>query len=212
MRRLLPWALTGLGLAAATLVVALSFGASRVLTGAAGVSSAAGMLRNLTVPGPPVTSLRGSLLDAEGRPRAMGELKGQPFIAAAIYTRCPTVCPTIVADLQRLERAASPGDSLRFVLFSLDPAHDTPERWRAFAAEHRLTPARWTLLTPDSTLLAPLLHSLGVGSRRESDGSFTHSSILVLADRDGRIRNRQGALDSQPRALLAAWRAIRRRT
>ena len=51
MRRLLPWALTGLGLAAATLVVALSFGASRVLTGAAGVSSAAVMLRNLTVPG-----------------------------------------------------------------------------------------------------------------------------------------------------------------
>jgi protein SCO1/2 len=212
MRRLLLWALTGLGLAAATLVVALSFGGSRMLAGSAGVSSASVMLQNLELPGPPITSLRGTLVDSEGQSRAVGELAGRPFIAAAIYTRCPTVCPMIVADLQRLERSASPGDSLRFVLFSLDPAHDTPERWRAFAAEHRLAAARWTLLTPDSILLAPLLHSLGVGSTRQSDGSFTHSSIVVLADRDGRIRDRQGALDSEPHALLAAWRAMRKRT
>src|SRR2546423_12933519 len=124
--------------------------------------------------------------------------------------RCPKVCPTLVTGLQRLDRAAAATDSLRFVLFSLDPAHDTPERWRSFAREHALGSGDWTLLTPEPSLLPSLLRSLSVGSTPESDGSITHSSIIAFADREGRVRDRRTATDGNPRDLLTVWRTMSR--
>ena len=45
------------------------------------------------------------------------------------------------------------GDRPRYVLFSLDPAYDTPRVLRAFAAAHALPAPRWTLLRPDTASL-----------------------------------------------------------
>src|SRR5262245_50336326 len=96
--------------------------------GVAGTSSGEGRraeieagARAAALSGVALTSVQGRLVDADGRERSLAELAGQPFIAAVIYTRCPTVCPMLVEGLRRMERASAPADSLRFVLFSLDP-------------------------------------------------------------------------------------------
>ena len=174
--------------------------------GGGGEMRAAGEAPHVT--GAPLTALAGRFTDAAGHTRALAELKGTPFVASLIYTRCTTVCPRVVAELQRLERDAAGGALPRFVLFSLDPAHDTPERLRAFAATHLLDSTRWTLLVPERALLPPLASALGVAWRPGPDGGIQHSAIIATVDRTGQVRDRRVGFASDPTQLLAAWRAV----
>ena len=71
-------------------------------------------------PAPPLPEL-GALPDfrltrQDGRPFGLAELRGRPFVANFIFTRCPTVCPAFsrqMAGVQR--RTADVGDALRLV-------------------------------------------------------------------------------------------------
>jgi cytochrome oxidase Cu insertion factor (SCO1/SenC/PrrC family) len=158
--------------------------------------------------GAPLTALTGTLIDASGRARTLSEFQGQPFVTSLVYTRCVTVCPRVVAELQRFERDAGGQPPPRFVLLSLDPAHDTPEALRAFAALHSLDSTRWTLLTPEPALLPPLASALGVAWRAGPDGGIAHSAVIAMVDRAGRVRDRRVGLSSSPGRLVAAWRAV----
>ena len=155
-----------------------------------------------------LTALTGRLTDASGQVRTLAEFRGRPFVASVLYTRCVTVCPRVVAELQRFERDAARGVPARFILFSLDPAHDTPEALREFAAMHSLDSTRWTLLVPEPALLPPLASALGVAFRPGPDGGIAHSAVIAMVDRAGRVQDRRVGLASDPSQLVAAWRAM----
>jgi len=157
-----------------------------------------------------LAAVPGTLVDQSGHAWTLGELAGRPSVVSAIYTRCPTVFPTLFTHLKQLEEHAKPGDSLRFVLVSLDPAADTPARWQAYARLHALD-AHWTLVTPSPGMLPSLLRVLGVG-RTPDGGEITHTALICMTDRQGFVRERRAGLDADPGTLLAAWRALRRRT
>ena len=156
----------------------------------------------------PLTSLAGMLTDASGRARTLAEFRGRAFVASVVYTRCATVCPRVVAELQRFERDAARGVPAHFVLFSLDPAHDTPGALREFAAMHALDSTRWTLLVPEPALLPRLASALGVAFRAGPDGGIAHSAVIAMVDRGGRVQERRVGLSSDPARLVAAWRAL----
>jgi len=181
--------------------------------GPAGLSSASGgeELAAAESPAPgeePLTSVTGTLTDQDGHARSLAEFRGAPFVASAIYTRCPGVCPRTIAQLQRLAHSLPVGDAPRFVLFSLDPAHDTPHELRSFAGAHGLAGARWTLLKPDTSALPAIAHALGVAWSPNPAGGIAHSAVIAIVDSSGRVRDRRTALDADPAALLAAWRSI----
>jgi protein SCO1/2 len=159
--------------------------------------------------GAPLTALAGRFTDASGRTRTLAEFAGRPFVASLIYTRCVTVCPRVVAELQRLERSEPAGSAPRFVLFSLDPVHDTPEALREFASLHALDSTRWTLLTPEPGMLPPLASALGVAWKPGPDGGIAHSAVIAVVDRSGHVQERRVGMESEPATLAAAWRAVR---
>ena len=194
-----------------TVPVPVARGPAGASSGEGGEERAAGLAPEPG--GAPLTAIAGTLVDQDGRARGLSEFRGAPFVATLVYTRCPSVCPRIVAELKRLERAvpppdpASPGASPRFILFSLDPANDTPEVLRAFAAEHALERARWELLAPDTSMLGKIAGALGVAWRAEG-GGIAHSAVIAVVDRAGRVRHRRIGLDVDVAALEAAWRDV----
>ncbi|MEQ1832717.1 MAG: SCO family protein, partial [Candidatus Eisenbacteria bacterium] len=151
-------------------------GRARVVSGSAGRSSgSAGISEEQAASSAPASSgaeltrLAGHYRDASGAELTLASLRGRPFVASVLYTRCTTVCPRIVAALQRLARDAGE-PSPHFVLFSLDPVHDTPESLAVFARTHELDPEHWTLLVSEPGALPPLAAALGVAWQPGPDG------------------------------------------
>jgi protein SCO1/2 len=185
----------------------------RVEQGSAGLSSTSGDEESAAGTGPEpgavaLTAIAGKFTDQDGHARVLSSFRGNPFVASAIYTRCPSVCPRTVAQLQRLAHSLPVGDAPSFVLFSLDPAHDTPQVLRAFAGAHALSPPGWTLLRPDSASLPAIAHALGLAYSALPGGGIAHTSVIAIVDSSGHVRERWLGADTDPAQALAAWRRI----
>lgn len=160
---------------------------------------------------PSLFELTFAFTDQAGRTRHLSEFRGAPFVASMIYTSCTSVCPRVTADLKSLEQALPVDERarMRFVLFSLDPARDTPAALRAFAAEHALATDRWTLLAAQPDDMRTLAAVLGMRFRPEENGEIAHSALIVVVDSAGVIRHRQLGLRDDRDELVAAVRGVR---
>jgi protein SCO1/2 len=139
---------------------------------------------------------RYELVDAEGRPFGSDQLRGHVYVASFFFTRCPSICPTLMRDLAALQaRYRDAGlDAIRLVSITADPSHDTPERLRAAGARYGADPARWVLLTGAPEAIRALAEQ---GFRvpagevvARADGAFdiAHSGKLMLVDAQGALR------------------------
>src|SRR5688500_7566379 len=66
-----------------------------------------------------------ALTNQEAKPFSSKDLRGRPYVAAFIFTRCGGVCPQMTTAMTRLQQELPA--SMQFVSVSVDPAHDTPE-------------------------------------------------------------------------------------
>jgi protein SCO1/2 len=98
-----------------------------------------------------------ALTDQDGRAVDQSLFDGRVTILDFIFTNCPFACPMMTASMIQVagELEKSP---VRFVSISVDPAHDSPERLREFAARMELAPPRWTFLTGDKTTIVRIVH------------------------------------------------------
>src|SRR5690606_29260190 len=78
--------------------------------------------------------------DQEGGERPLLSLAGRPQVVAMIYTHCGHVCPRILLDMKRIEAEVTRAhpEGVGFVLVSIDPERDTPERLKEYAELARL--------------------------------------------------------------------------
>ena len=145
--------------------------------------------------------------DGEKRPLARA-LSGGPTAAAMIYTSCEHACPVIVSDMLKIRQGLgddSPG--ARFVLFSFDPARDTPAQMRNYRGEQNLS--QWTILAPASPgAERELAAALGVRFKPIPGGDFAHSNIIFILDADGVPRHRQVGLMQAPDESVSVLRRL----
>ncbi|WP_257461943.1 SCO family protein [Archangium lipolyticum] len=131
----------------------------------------------------------------DGKPFGLEQLKGRPFVANFIFTRCPTICPVFTQKMARFQKqTADIGGQLALVSFSVDPQYDTPERLTAYGAKHGADPARWSFLTGDynalkETVVGGFKMAMGRNEQDPDDiPNIFHGSHFVLVDRTGEIR------------------------
>jgi protein SCO1/2 len=123
-------------------------------------------------------------VDEEGRPATFEQWRGTPLVISMVYTTCSTVCPRTIVKLRRVREAfLREGKDAQFVLVTLDPSNDTPERLRNFKTSTNL-PGEWHLLTGPSSSVRELtdmldLHTLDDGSH------IAHESRIVVFDHGG---------------------------
>ena len=180
-------------LAAALLALAACGGAPAPSETAASDAPAAAAASDFSV-----YDLPGSWRDADGRERELASLRGRVQVMAMVYTSCTHTCPTIVAEMQRLQAALSVEERGRvgFVLVSLDPTRDTSAQLAKFAGAFRLDPAAWTLLTGDDEQVREMAALLGVRYRAEANAEISHSNTYLVLNADGRILHRQDGVGS----------------
>lgn len=125
--------------------------------------------------------------DQEGRPFASDTtLKGHPWVASFIFTRCTTVCPLLTRKVREVQQGTK---DLRLVSFTVDPDFDEPPVLAAYARAHDADTRRWWFLQGDA---APVAKAMKMGfdkaPERPVGESIVHGSHLVLVDEAMHIR------------------------
>jgi protein SCO1 len=146
--------------------------------------------------------------DQLGERRPLDSLAGRVQVVGMVYTSCAYACPRMMLDMKRIEGELVGDAEVGFVLVSIDPERDTPERLADYARGARLDPDRWTLLHGDPGDILELAALLGVQYRRMADGEFVHSNFLTILDAQGRVVHRQMGLGADPRDTLEVIRSL----
>ncbi|HVT71710.1 MAG TPA: SCO family protein [Lacunisphaera sp.] len=153
-----------------------------------------------------IYQLDGRFTDDQGRPFALGELRGRPVVLDMFFASCGYACPLTVTDMLAIQGrlpAALRGQA-RFVLVSFDPGRDTAAALAKYR-EQRGLDGQWVLLRGDDDSVRELAALLGVKYKRDADGSFSHSNLLTILNAAGEVVHQrvglQGGLDEAAAAL-----------
>ncbi|MBL4706539.1 MAG: SCO family protein [Flavobacteriales bacterium] len=121
------------------------------------------------------------------------DLKGDVLVIVMIYTSCKAACPRLVADMRNI-RDQVKSQTVKYVLVSIDPETDTPDRLKAFAIENQMDADQWIFLqgTPDNVRV--FSNVLAVKYKQISPIDFSHSNIISVFDKDGVLFHQQEGL------------------
>lgn len=133
------------------------------------------------------------LISENGQRFGSKELKGRVYLANFVFARCPTVCPKMLADLEKIQkRVRGTGQKVAIVTFTVDPEHDNEKVLFDLARKHDANPFMWTFLTgSDKEALFKLYKDgfkVGVEHNPKNLFDIAHSEKIVLVDGENRVR------------------------
>lgn len=151
-----------------------------------------------------------TLRNQQGRAVTDRDLRGTPFVANFIFTRCPTSCPLLTAKFKLLQERVDPSIRARFVSISVDPEHDTSSVLADYARKYDADPARWWFLTGplgeiEKTVVAGFKIHIGKPTPSAGDPTLIdimHGEHFVLVDAAGMIRGYYRAEEAELEELV----------
>ncbi|WP_459926164.1 SCO family protein [Flavobacterium covae] len=123
-------------------------------------------------------------------------LKGKVTVMVMIYTSCKAACPRLVADMRDIESKIPKNKltQLNFVLVSIDPENDTPERLKKFAKDNLMKAPHWTFLQGNPNTVQEFANVLAVKYKKISPMDFSHSNIISVFNKNGELIYQQEGL------------------
>ncbi len=134
-----------------------------------------------------------SLVDENDKPLANDTLKGHPYIADFVYTRCPGPCPIMSGKMAAMQKSI-PDARVHFLSVTIDPNYDKPVILKKYAAEYSADESRWHFATGGLKAVLALARGMLVAVEPAHAGQpIIHSQKFILVDAAGQIR---GAYES----------------
>lgn len=154
-----------------------------------------------------------TLVDQRADTLRASDLEGTIWVTSFIFTNCSGVCPLITTRMAGLRdfllSRGLLGGKVRLVSISVDPARDTPEVLREFAARYGGSPpSDWAFLTgsPPEAVRTMIQEGFKVTASLEGATADTmanyqvnHTPRLMLVDGRGRVRGTYDA--TEPAAM-----------
>lgn len=133
------------------------------------------------------------LISENGTPFGSKDLKGRIYLANFVFTRCPTVCPRLLTELEKIQkRVRGTGRKVAIVTFTVDPEFDKPNVLFDLARTRKANPHVWTFLTGNNKEEMFKLYrdgfKVGVEQNPKNLFDIAHSEKIVLVDGDNRVR------------------------
>jgi cytochrome oxidase Cu insertion factor (SCO1/SenC/PrrC family) len=122
--------------------------------------------------------------DDQGKAFTFSQLQGSPFVVTTIYTSCTRTCPRTIEKLRSVYGAfRRRGVAAEFVVVTLDPGADSPERLREFKDSRKL-PSAWHLLRGERRNTLALAGVLGIHVI-DMEPHLVHDARIVVFDGSG---------------------------
>ena len=124
-------------------------------------------------------------------------VKGKVVAINFVFTTCTTICPPLTATFRRVQlQLAEQNSPAQLISISVDPAIDTPERLRDFAAKFKADPG-WAFVTGNTSDINSLLQQLGVAVTNKND----HTPMILIGNDEAGYWTRAYGLSS-PTSLV----------
>ena len=152
---------------------------------------------NLNKSGESIFNLSSEWHSQRNETLTLADLKGKVLVTVMIYTTCKAACPRLVADMRNIE-ANIPKEkrqNIYFLLISIDPLNDTPEKLAKFAQDNQMTAPHWIFLqgTPES--VQEFANVMSVKYKEIAPMDFSHSNIISVINPDGILVFQQEGLN-----------------
>lgn len=124
------------------------------------------------------------------------DLQGSVLAVVMVYTSCQTACPRLAADMRNIEeQVAKKGkENVKYVLVSIDPENDTPERLTQFGKDYQLEGDQWLFLRGTEETVREFANIVAVKYKQISPIDFSHSNIISVFDAEGIMQHQQEGL------------------
>lgn len=119
-------------------------------------------------------------------------LDGKVYVANFIFTTCNNICPDMVSQMKRIEKAFLRDPQVAFLSFSVTPWIDDVKTLKKYSEVNQIYTPQWSLLTGEKEAIYTLARqsffaeeSLGFN---KGSNEFLHTEHFILVDQHGRIR------------------------
>ena len=141
-------------------------------------------------------------VNQNGDPVSLSDLKGKVWIANFVFTYCATVCPTMTANMSKLqERLKSSGVEAELVSFSVDPERDDPEALKTYLSKFDADFSNWQALTGyefDEIKTFVLNSFKSVLVKDTSSDQVIHGTSFFLVDPSGTVVAKYDGMQDTP--------------
>lgn len=140
-------------------------------------------------------------------PFSRADLLGRTWVVDFVYTRCQGPCPTLSANMSRLQKSLP--DSVGLLSFTVDPDHDAPAVLARYARRFGADSRRWLFATGDKAALMKLyrdgfLIPVAESAAAAPGQNIAHTTTFVLLDRRARVLGYYDGEDASDLARLSA--------
>jgi protein SCO1/2 len=129
------------------------------------------------------------LVSESGETITLARWGGRPAIVTMEYSESSLICSVTLAYLKEVQQQLDVrGQSLDFIIISLDPKNDTPSAWSRYRKTFGLNRSNWHFLTASESDTPRLAELLNV-KYRLFDGLIIHRLRVMRLDEQGIVRH-----------------------
>lgn len=137
---------------------------------------------------PPLLMEDFALQTINGKVFRLSEQQGKIVLLFFGYTSCPDICPNTLATFEQVhEGLGNDGKEVSFVMLSVDPERDTPEKVATYVAQFN---SDFIGLSGSPTDLEPIWKQLGILVEKQNlnaDNGYleSHTASIYVIDQHG---------------------------
>jgi protein SCO1/2 len=157
------------------------------------------------------------LVDLDGRPVSLADLKGKVVVQNFVYARCRDICPVhmvLISRLQSMVAAAGMQEQVRFITIATDTedAKATRDVMATYAKQYGLDASNWQFLyrrddQPADTTIR-LAEAYGLKFTPAGEGMQMHGMVTHVIDQTGQLRARFHGHKFEPVNLVSYVNAL----
>jgi len=140
-----------------------------------------------------------NLVDQHGATTSLKDWENKIVVADFFFTHCPVVCPKMTRSLKKVQQLYAGDEELLINSFSVDPERDSVTQLKNYA-ERMDIKNNWQLITGDKKEIYKLARNSFKIVATDGDGGpndFIHSELLVLVDKEKKIRGYYNGTDEE---------------
>lgn len=118
-------------------------------------------------------------------------LEDKIYVADFFFTTCPTICPLMTDQMERVQKAFKDDKHFKIVSHTVQPEIDSPKVLKEYAKLHGANTNQWVFLTGSKKEIYNLARKSYFAVTTEGEGDemdFIHTENFILIDRQKRIR------------------------